>query len=472
MDALDESPDTLAHVSRVAVIGAGVAGLVCAHRLTEAGVECDVYERWPGLGGQAATLDVGDGVRIERYYHYLFTSDQYMIDLFEELGLGGDLQEHESSSAIVSAGRVWPFNGALDLLRFSPLPFVSRLRMGAALVRMQLGGKDVTAYEGETAKSWIEQSMGTAAWEQVWGPLMRGKFGDRAEQISMAWIWDKVVRRRNIRSGEARQEVFVHPVRSFEPLFSELEARITAQGGRVMIDRPAAQLVRDDGRLAVVPGEPGSFRRGLDPREFERAGPPEPYDAVVACVPNEVFAELLDPGLADEVGAGYLGRLASIEYFTALDLLLELDRPFTEHFWVNVADRRSPFVGLIEHSNFVGRENTGGRVFSHVTNYLPARHELLGLEPDELLDRYEQGLRLIRPDYERSWVRNRWLFREPAGQPIVDVGYRARIPSRQTPVQGMLLVNTTQIYPEDRGTNYAVRDGAAAAADVLAALSA
>ncbi len=155
----------------------------------------------------------------------------------------------------------------------------------------------------------------------------------------------------------------------------------------------------------MVPGAADSFRRGLDPRAFEPDGPPRPYDAIVCCVPNDVFAELLDPGLAADVGAEYLARLEAIEYFTALNLVLELERPLTEHFWVNIADRRYPFVGLIEHSNFVGAENTGGRVFSHVTNYLPAEHELLGLDADELLDRYAEGLRMLNPSFERSWVR-------------------------------------------------------------------
>ena len=153
----------------------------------------------------------------------------------------------------------------------------------------------------------------------------------------------------------------------------------------------------------------------------------------MCCVPNHVFAELLDAELAAAVGAEYLGRLDAIEYFTALNLVLELERPLTEHFWVNIADRRYPFVGLIEHSNFVGTENTGGRVFSHVTNYLAADHELLGLDADELLDRYDEGLRMLNPAFDRSWVRKRWLFREPAGQPIVGVGYRELIPPRRTP---------------------------------------
>ncbi|MGH6885740.1 MAG: FAD-dependent oxidoreductase [Geminicoccales bacterium] len=455
---------------RMAVVGAGVAGLTCAYRLAEAGVAVDVYERWPGLGGQAATLDVGQGLRIERYYHYLFTSDREIIGLFGELGLGADLEPHESSSAIATGGRIWPFNGALDLLRFRPLPLLTRLRMGLALVRMQLGGAGLSAYEGETARAWIERRMGPPAWEQVWGPLMRGKFGDRAERISMAWIWDKAVRRRSIREGEARKEVFIHPRRSFEPLFEELARRISAGGGRVLTDQPAARLVRDGEALAVVPGASGSFRAGLDPREFRVEGAPRAYAAIVCCVPNDVFRDLLDDPVASEVGDDYISRLESIEYFTACNLLLELERPLTEHFWVNVADRRCPFVGLIEHSSFVGRENTGGRVFSHVSNYLPAGHELLDLDPDALLDRYDEGLRILSPEYDRSWVRNRWLFTEPAGQPIVDVGYRERIPPRATPVPGLFLVNASQVYPEDRGTNYAVRDGALLAAEALAAI--
>ena len=72
---------------RVCVAGAGVAGLVCARELARAGHTVDVYERWPGLGGQAATLDVGDGVLLERYYHHLFTSDRHIAGLYRELGM-------------------------------------------------------------------------------------------------------------------------------------------------------------------------------------------------------------------------------------------------------------------------------------------------------------------------------------------------------------------------------------------------
>jgi protoporphyrinogen oxidase len=432
---------------RIAVIGAGVAGLVAAHRLTQAGHAVDVYERWPGLGGQAATLDVGGGHRLERYYHHLFTTDRHIAALYEELGL--EIEWRPSSVAMFAHGRQWPFTTPLDLLRFGPLPPLSRVRMGAAVVALQRLANDRAPYERVTARRWIEKWMGRAAYREVWGPMLRGKFGDRADEIAMVWLWSKL----RLRRGEdAREEKLGYPAGSWEPLFEALQQRIEAGGGRVLIDRPAVRIAPG---LEVTYGAPGSFRAGHDPRSFEPAGA-ERYDRVLATVPNDVFARLVD-----------LPK-PPIEYFAALCLLLELDRPFSPYYWTNVADRELPFVGLVEHTNFVEPERYGGRRFLYVANYLKHGHELLSLHADALLERYTPGLRAINPAFDRSWVRASWLHREPAAQPIVTVGYHERIPPLQTAVPGLVLANTTQVYPEDRGTNYAVRLGEEAARAVLA----
>jgi protoporphyrinogen oxidase len=459
---------------RIAVVGAGVTGLTAAHRLARAGHEVDVYERWPGLGGQAATLELDGGVRLERYYHHLFTSDRHISALYEELGMPDELEWRPSSMAMFSEGRQWPFTSPGDLLRFRPMPPLDRVRMGAAAVALQRLANDPGPYEGMTARAWIERFMGRAAWSAVWGPMLRGKFGARADEIAMVWLWSKLRLRRPIKGEEARQELLGYPRHSWERLLEALRDRIESGGGRVMVDRPVARLGRDpDGALTVSPGEPGSFRRGHDPRAFATApeAEPERYDRVLATVPSDVFERLLAPELAAEVGDEYLRRLGSIEYFSALCLLLELDRPFSPFYWTNVADPDLPFVGLIEHTNFVEPERYGGRRFLYVANYLEHGDELLSLDPDELLARYTPGLRKVNPAFDPSWVRARWRFAEPAAQPIVTVGYRERIPPLATGAPGLVLANTTQVYPEDRGTNYAVRLGEEAAAATGATLA-
>ena len=159
---------------------------------------CDVYERWPGLGGQAATIDIGGGHLLERYYHHLFTSDRHIAELYEELGMPDELEWRPSSMAFFLEGRSWPFTSPLHLLRFGPLSPVSRVRMGLAVLRLQRFGREVAPYERLSAHRWIVRNMGAQAWEKVWGPLLRGKFGDRADDISMAWLWGKLTMRRKL----------------------------------------------------------------------------------------------------------------------------------------------------------------------------------------------------------------------------------------------------------------------------------
>ena len=448
---------------RVAVIGAGVAGLVCAYRLTQRGHVADVYERWPGLGGQAATIDVGGGHLLERYYHHLFTSDRHIAALYDELGMPDELEWRPSSVAFFAEGRQRPFVTPLDLLRFGPLPPLARVRMGAAALALQRLSRGPEPYERVTAREWIERRMGRAAWRSVWGPLLRGMFGARADDIAMVWLWSKF----RLRREEPGEERLGYPRRSWEPLLETLQRQIEAGGGRVLIDRPVKRLSRAPAdalpaRFELVAGASGSFRSGHDPRAFQAAGS-ERYDAVVATVPNDVFRGMLDL----ELPGDYLQRLDAIEYHTALCLLLELDRSFTPFYWTNIADPELPFVGVIEHTNLISPVRYGGRRFLYVANYLAPGHELLGLDADALLERYTPGLRRINPGFDRAWVKQRWLHREPAAQPIVTVGYGERIPPLQTGVSGLILANTTQIYPEDRGTNYAVRLGTDAAAALL-----
>jgi protoporphyrinogen oxidase len=309
--------------------------------------------------------------------------------------------------------------------------------------------------------------MGQEVWEKVWGPLLRAKFGERADAIAMAWLWCKLTLRRELKGSEARQELLGYPRSSFEAIFAAQQRAIEQQGGRVLIDRPVAVLDRDADGFLLHAGAPDSFRRGIDPRRFDRLAEPERYDAVVSTVPSDVFIQMLDERLEKRLPADYLRRVRQSEYHTALCLVLELDRQLTPFYWTNALDDDLLFCGLVEHANFIPTERYGGRRFAYVANYVSPDDRLLELSADELLTTYEPGLRKMNPAFSRDWVKDRWLFREAHAQPIVTIGYRDRMPALDTGVPGLVLANTTQIYPEDRGTNYSVRLGWDAAAALL-----
>ena len=451
------------------MIGAGVAGLTAAYRLTQEGHVVDVYERWPGLGGMAATLDVGGGHRIERYYHHLFTSDTAIAELWQELGMPDEVEWLDSTMASFTKGKQYPFTTPLDLLRFDAIPLRTRIRMGAVVVWLQHFSKNPEPFERVTAREWVTKRMGKAAWDGIWGPMLRGKFAERADEIAMVWLWSKWMLRRQVKGGEARGEKLGYPRGSWETLLAELQRRIEAGGGRVLIDRPAAELSQGtDGRFRVVPGAPDSFRRGLDPHAFDALeNEEEAYDGVIVTVAGDLFVQLCDHGLRGALGADYVERCTQIESHGALCLVMELDRQFSPFYWTNVFDERCHFIGVIEHTNFVDPERYDGRRFVYVANYLPNDDPLMSKSMDEVIDAYDEGLRLIQPEWSRDWIVRSWLFREPHGQPVVTLGYADRLPELQTPVPRLVLANIQQVYPEDRGTNYAVRIGTDAARTLL-----
>ena len=140
-------------------------------------------------------------------------------------------------------------------------------------------------------------------------------------------------------------------------------------------------------------------------------------------------------------------------------IVLELDRSLTPVYWLNIADRSIPFVAAIEHTNFVPPEHYGGSHLLYLSNYLDREDRLYSMPHDELLAEYVPHLRRLNPDFDESWIKNSYYHRENAAQPVNRTGYAVGIPSHRTPIPDLYLANTTQIYPEDRGTNYSVRLG-------------
>ena len=433
----------------VAVIGAGVTGLVAARELLRKGHEVEVLERWPDVAGQASAFDLGNGVHLDRYYHHLFESDRHMIDLHEEL-LPGQLEWFRSSVGMYARGRIWPFTTPRDLLSYSPLPLVDRLRLGIAVTRLTRRN-DWERMDDIPAAEWLRRECGARAYDGVWLPLLLGKFGDDAQNVPLAWLWSKLTLRRKLEGRSAGRELLGYPRGSFRAICVALADDIRAQGGRIQVDREVLAIERDQDRWRLRVAGPGAYRAPAG------TGPADPdltraVDAVVITAPTDAARDLAPWPDAFRM------RLAEWTYRTAVVLLLELRRQYSGTYWVNVGESDVPFLGLVEHTNLVPAERYPAR-YLYVSNYVAADDPLTQLSTDALLAHYVRQLGVIAPDFREADVMRAWSFREAAAQPVPKLGNRARILPFATPLPRIYLANTTQIYPEDRGTNYSVRLG-------------
>lgn len=427
---------------RVGIIGAGAAGLAAAYELGLQGHRAAVYERADFLGGQASTFDVG-GARLEKGYHHWFTSDTDIVDLTHEIGLGHQVRWIDSSVGTLWDGRIYPFVTPMDLLKFTPLSLLDRMRLGLTTLYLQRQ-KDFRKYEGITSDEWLRRHSGKRAYEVFWGPMLRGKFGDDYyKDVGMAWMWGKVQTRVKSRGKGMVKEKLGYPIGSFGEVFDVLADKVREQGGEVHLSAAVERVDARDGKSV-------GMRVALDGGSARD----ERFDAVIATTPSYLF-----PRLVDGLPADYLRRLTDVNYMAAVLVILVLDRPLTNVYWLNVADRSIPFVAAIEHTNLIGPEHYGGKHIVYLSNYLSTDHPMFRMGQDEILREYLPHLRKINPDFNPSWIETSYHHRVGAAQPIIGTNYSERIPAHRTPIRGLYLANTTQVYPEDRGTNYSVRMG-------------
>jgi protoporphyrinogen oxidase len=418
----------------VGIVGAGVLGLAAARVLQDLGHSVTIFEGRDEVGGQVVTFPVG-GTPLECFYHHLFTSDTTSVRYIQEMGLGDELEWIEPHNGHLVNGRRFPFVTAMDLLKFSAIPITSRIRLGLVALYLRRQKNGLKKYEGVTARKWMERAVGKKAFAAFWGPLLRGKFADHADEVGMVWLWNKIYLRFASREGSTERLGYLKG--SFRRYYVALAEHIEARGGAIHLSTPVETVVVEDG---VATG-------------IRAAGELHSFDAVLMTTPN-IITRKIAPGLP----AAYTDILDRVRYQWATCLVLTLDRPLSDMYWLSIADEL-PFVACVEHTNFMSPDEYGGNHIVYLSNYASSGNPVLEMDAAQVLEHYTPGIRVINPGFEPSWVRDRWFFKDPGGQPVIGTNYSGSIPPFATGVTGLYLANTTQVYPEDRGQNYSLKLG-------------
>ncbi len=418
---------------KIAIIGAGFTGLAAADVLLHQSHEVTVFEKADVAGGLAAGFkDPGWDWSLEKHYHHLFTSDAFIRDLAAHIG--HPLEFHRPATSTWVPQGIYRLDSPLHLLLFPGLPFLDRLRTGLVLGFFKLN-PFWRPLEKITAEKFILAAMGRASWRVLWQPLLEHKFGRYSSRVSASWFWARIYK---------RSPVLGYPEGGFQSLAASLTGHLQTAGGRFIFNTGIEKITPVTDGLGLLTDSQKAFT----------------FDRVICTLPSPLFTRIC-PALP----AAYQNHLNSLSGVGAVNLVLALKKPFLPRhiYWLNVNVPGTPFLAVVEHTNFISSSHYSGRHLVYLGNYLPFAHPYFQKNPDQLLSEFLPALRRINPDFDPSWVVGSWVWKAPFAQPIVPINYSSALPSIATPVPHLFLANIQQVYPWDRGTNYAVELGQRAA---------
>jgi protoporphyrinogen oxidase len=410
--------------------------MAAAWDLKKAGHDVIIYEAANYVGGLASGFKEPHwDWSVEKFYHHWFQSDSAMLGLIRELGLEDKVVFPRPYTVMLHKGKWHPFDSILHALLFPGLGFgLNKIRFGFVGLFLRLT-QNWQALEKVTAHEWMLKWAGKQVYEQMWEPLLIGKFASYYKDVNMAWMWAR------IKARTTRLGTFEGGFQNFADLFAE---KLREEGAQIRLGVSVESIKREQAALSV--------RSGAGVESFDKV--------LVTTSPN------LMAKLCPDLPESYLKGLLELKSMGAVVMTLSLEHSLSKqgYYWFNVPKEEGyPFLALVEHTNFVSPEHFGGDHIVYAGDYLELGHEYFSLSDEQLLEKFIPAFEKFNPEFKRDWVKKIWVHKTNYAQPVPLVGHSKNIPAIQTPIAGLYFASMSQVYPWDRGTNFAVEIGRRAA---------
>ncbi len=434
---------------KIAIIGAGFGGMAAAYDLRKAGHEIIIYESANYVGVMASGFkETHWEWSVEKFYHHWFQSDSSMLGLIEELGLKDKVIFPRPYTVLLHNGKWYPFDSILKALLFPGLGFgLNKIRFGFVGLYLRLTN-DWKSLEQHTADEWMRRYAGSGVYEKMWKPLLVGKFGPFYKDVNMAWMWAR------LKARTTRLGTFEGGFQKFADLFAE---KLRVMGVKIRLGTQVKFIKRNQAR-------PEQSRRAPS-LLIDAGGIVESFDKVLVTTSPNLMAKFC-PDLPEN----YLKGLLELKSMGAVVMVLSLKHQLSKegYYWFNLPkDAGYPMLALVEHTNFVSKEHFGGDHIVYAGDYLEVGHEYFSMSDEELLEHFMPALKKFNPEFSRDWVKKVWVNKTNYAQPVPLVNHSKNIPAIQTPIEGLYFASMSQVYPWDRGTNFAVEIGRRAARMML-----
>lgn len=416
------------------IVGGGMTGLATAYLAAKAGEKVTIVEGSGKIGGLLNTFEIG-GNQLEHYYHHFFTQDAELHWLLKELGIEDQTVYKKTTMGVFRNGKIYNFNGPLDLLKFSPVNIFDKIRFGLTSIFL---GKFAKWRENENVPTlqWFYKWAGKGMTDALWKPMLEIKFGPYADKVPLAWMIGRLAQRLNSRKGGDERLAYING--SWKTLLDTIKVKLNDMGVEILTNQPLEEIIQENGSVKAIKTKDHTISGGK----------------FLITIPSIYFDKV--KGLPASFGG------KDVEYFGAVCTILELKNSLSPIYWMNVADEGFPFGGVIEHTNMIDKSEYNGSHIVYLSRYFAMSEDLANMNEEEIKSRMIPPLKRINPDFSENWIKNAFVFKTNTAATVCDLNFSQKVPACKTELENLYIANMTHIYPDERSTNNSIRVAAEA----------
>jgi protoporphyrinogen oxidase len=418
--------------AELTIIGGGITGLAAAYIAAKQGQKVRVLEAGEEFGGLLRTFEVG-GSRLEFFYHHFFTHDAEIHWLVKELGIEEKLIYQKTRMGVYRDGKHYDFNSPADLLKFKPISWLGKLRF--AFTSLYLGKfAEWESAENIPALEWFYKYAGKSATDSLWKPMLDIKFGSYASQVPLAWMIGRLRQRLNSRKNGDERLGYLKG--GLDTLLQALLSKLKELGVELINKSPVIDLqIDENNQLKSI--STGSSQYSSDKFLFT--------------IPGTIMSKVLKsvPQLSEAV--------SRIKYFGAVCVVLEMKKPLSKTYWLNVADPGFDFGGVIEHTNFISSIEYGGKYIAYLSRYFDVEDPLFNSSNEAIKEKMIPQLNRLYPEFNSTDIEKAHVFKTSTAATVCDLDFSKKVLNCKTEVEGMYIANMMHIYPDERSVNNSIR---------------
>ncbi len=410
---------------KIAVIGGGIMGVALAYKLAQQDMQVDVYERGDNLGGLAGFM-LYDGVRMDRFYHTILSSDTMMQSLMDESGVADKRHFTATKQGFYDNGKLFDFNTPVDFMLFPPLNLIQRFRLGLQVIYAQFES-DWRKMDTVPVEEWLLKVSGRGAYDKVWKPLLRAKFDTMAESVPATYIWSRLRRMMGTRKGVTSKEMMCYLENGYYTLIEGLARKCEALGVNFHLNAPIEEIIIENNKATGI----------------KLAGTVLPYDAVISTLASPILSNIIP-----QASAAFRETLTKQQYLGVMCPLVILKKQLVPYYVVNITDESIPFTAVVETTNLIDPKYVKNHHIVYLPKYLAPDSPIATWSDEQVKTEWMKSFRQMFPNFDENDIEAFIVQRAKFVEPIRPMNTLGDIPNIKTPVERLYMGNTVMIYPD------------------------